>query len=64
MKAAVTAQEVKQPKTIAVREVVPWLIVIFMMASVAGVITGWFIRSNVAAETQHQVALVSKEVRR
>lgn len=61
MKAAVTPQEVKQPKTIAVREVVPWLIVIFMTAAIAGVITGWFVRSTVVAETQHQVALVSKE---
>lgn len=40
-------QEAKQPKTVAVREIVPWLIITAMAFGVAGIITGWFIHANV-----------------
>lgn len=40
-------QEPSQPKTVAVREIVPWLIITAMAFGVAGIIGGWFIHSNV-----------------
>lgn len=40
-------QEPKQPKTVAVREIVPWLVITAMSFGIAGIIGGWFIHSNV-----------------
>lgn len=53
-------QEVKAPMTIAVREATAWLLVAILAFAVAGVITGWFLRSNVAVEQQTAVAMASK----
>lgn len=54
-------QEVKAPMTIAVREAIAWLFVAILAFAVAGVITGWLLRSNVAVEQQTAVAMASKE---
>ncbi|MET4003878.1 hypothetical protein ABIB48_002616 [Arthrobacter sp. UYCu511] len=57
-------QEIKEPKTIAVREAVPWLIVAIMAFAIAGLITGWTLRSEVAVSQQSAVAVASKAVAR
>ncbi|MDQ0825396.1 hypothetical protein QFZ60_001569 [Arthrobacter sp. B2I5] len=54
-------QEIKAPKTLMVREVVPWFIVAIMTFAVAGTITGWFIHSNVAISNQASIAAASKD---
>lgn len=53
-------QDVK-PKTVALREVVPWFLVAIMTFAVAGVVAGWTFRSHTIAETTNAVALTSKE---
>ncbi|BAS17603.1 hypothetical protein AHiyo8_59060 [Arthrobacter sp. Hiyo8] len=58
-KSTLTTTEVtKAPKTIPLREALPWFIVAIMTFAIAGIVSGWFIRSNVSAMT---VQTTSKE---
>lgn len=56
--------EPKAPKTVLVRELIPWMIVAMFTFTTTGLITGWFFHANVAASTQTVQAPVSKEQRR
>ncbi|MFJ6416500.1 hypothetical protein [Paeniglutamicibacter sp. NPDC091659] len=53
-------QVTKDPKMIAVREALPWLLVAIMTFAIAGIITGWFMRSYAVTEQQTAIALASK----
>jgi uncharacterized membrane protein len=60
-KATTDRSEVKQPRTIAVREFIPWLLVTVLVFSVFGVITGWFLHNNVVQDAAAAVASMSKQ---
>ncbi|NQD42379.1 hypothetical protein [Glutamicibacter halophytocola] len=59
-KTTAPVQVTKEPKMVMLREVVPWFIVAIMAFAVAGTITGWFLRSDVAKIDQTYVAVESK----
>lgn len=61
MKATNSTPSTKAPKSITVRELIPWVIVVVMVFSIAGLVSGWFIRSNVAADKEQAVAAVASK---
>lgn len=60
-----TTEVIKTAKTVEIKLLVPWAIITIMLIAVAGLITGWTLRSNdygrVKAEAAHMVQL-SKSV--
>jgi hypothetical protein len=57
--------EHKAPKTVLVRELIPWMLVTVFVFSTIGLVAGWFFHANVAVEkTQAVAAVVSKAERR
>lgn len=66
MKATETrVQEVKSPKTVQVKMLVPYGIIVIAIVAVTGLITGWTLRSDdmnrVQAEAHEMVTSLSKE---
>jgi len=55
-----TQEVTKAPKTVPLREALPWFIVAIMIFAIAGIISGWFFRSQVTASNQAAIAAVSK----
>ena len=46
----------KTPKTVAVGVVLPWFIVVVLVAGVVGLIAGWFIHANAVSDVVGTVA--------
>ncbi|WP_127886365.1 hypothetical protein [Rathayibacter festucae] len=53
----------KQPRTVALGVALPWLLVAIMTFAVAGVITGWTLRSENMAQVNEAVASASLQQR-
>jgi hypothetical protein len=51
----------KAPRTLMVREVVPWFLVTILTFAAAGTISGWFLHANVAVSNQAIIAAASKD---
>lgn len=55
-------QEVKLPKTIQVKVLVPWAIVAFMVTVITSLIFGWFIHVNQSNQVKAEAATIVKNV--
>lgn len=54
-----TKSETKQPKSVAVRELIPWAIVLFLTTAIIGVISGWTLRTVAANQARNDIAAVA-----
>lgn len=61
MKKPTTKQnESKQPKTVQLSVIAPWILVLVLISAFAGVVSGWNWRSVATAEIEQSVALSLK----
>lgn len=59
-KATVQPQAIKEPRTVRVREIIPWGIVTVFTALTIGLIVGWFIHADMLGDVQAQAVQLSK----
>jgi hypothetical protein len=50
-----TKTTIKQPKSVEVKLLVPYAIIVVMAVAFAGLVTGWTLRSNQVTEVKSQV---------
>lgn len=60
-KSTTKQQSIKQPKTVPISVILPWILLAMFFMGFAGLVTGWNWRSTAYNEIKSDVALSSKE---